>query len=113
MKRFSMSWESDIAQHRDFSGSELPDCWDSDDLMTLANIAKDKRIASHVFMTEYNTQEVDAYGTAEIINQMSLTEIWDHIDENGDVEDLQLMKKRLWCYDPPSRKGEKNNLNNY
>ena len=90
MKRFSMSWYDDlkpIKEYRDHH--KLPDSWDSDDIMVLARIAKEKRITSDVTITEWDNTELDAHGVGEIINQVSLTEIWDHIDANGDIEDLR------------------------
>ncbi|KKN78324.1 hypothetical protein LCGC14_0351830 [marine sediment metagenome] len=89
MKRFSMSWYDDIKPLKKYGGChKLPDSWDSDYVMVLARIAKEKRITSDVSMTEYDNTELDAYGVGEIISQVSLTEIWDHIDANGDIEDL-------------------------
>lgn len=91
MKRFSMSWENDINRHRNHNSLELPESWESDNLMSLVNIAKKKKITSDVYLTEWDTEEIDDYELNELVNQVSMTEVLDYIEREGSINDLQVI----------------------
>ena len=88
MKKYSLTIREDAKPiHPHFTGDH-----ESNDFMELVEIAKKNGVEWCTHITEWDLQNVDGYGTPEILASVSTQAIIDVLNDGEKVEDLTMFQ---------------------